>query len=58
MGYVPGNFGLDGYRRRIEARGAKLRHRDVPHDVAELLELSRDIELIDRIIVDSSDRDE
>lgn len=41
-----------GYRRRLDAFEYQPKRRDVPHDVGELLELVREIELSDKIIVD------
>lgn len=46
---------LEGYRRRIEATEGRLKRRDMPRDVATLLELSRAIELEDKIILDRWD---
>jgi hypothetical protein len=43
---------FDGYRRRIDAFDYRARRHDLPHDVVELLALSRDIELSDKIVVD------
>ena len=43
---------FDAYKRRVDAFDYRAKRHDVPHDVAELLELSRDIELEDTIIVD------
>lgn len=46
---------FDGYRRRVDALEYRRKHRDVPHDAARLLELARDIELEERIILDRTD---
>lgn len=48
-----GRIDFEGYRRRVDAFDYRAKRRDVPHDMAELLALSRDIELEDIIIVDS-----
>lgn len=42
-----------GYRRRLDAFDYRAKRRDMPHDVTELLELVREIELFDTIIVDA-----
>ncbi len=43
-----------GYRRHVDDAGdGRLKRRDVPHDVTELLALVRDLEFEDKIIVDS-----
>ena len=47
-----GNFTFEGYVRRLDQFDYRTRRHDVPHDVVELLELSRDIELSDKIVVD------
>lgn len=44
-----------GYKRRLDAYEYQAKRRDVPHDVASLLELARDIELEERIILDRMD---
>ncbi len=45
---------LGGYRRHVDDAGVgKLKRRDMPHDVTELLALVRDLEFEDKIIVDS-----
>ncbi len=50
---------LAGYRRHVDDAGdGRLKRRDVPHDVAELMELARDIEFEDKIIVDVEHYDE
>lgn len=55
MGY--GDFGW--YRRRVNGwEDSRLKHRGLPHDSAELLALALELELIDRIIVDRTDKDE
>lgn len=46
---------FDGYRRRVDAWEYRGKRRDMPHDAARLLELVRDIELEDRIILDRTD---
>jgi hypothetical protein len=52
MGQKMGNFTFEGYVRRLDQFDYRTRRHDVPHDVVELLELSRDIELSDKIVVD------
>lgn len=47
-----------GYQRRLDVWDYRGRRRDVPHDVAELLELAREIEATDRFMVDVTDKDE
>lgn len=49
---------FEGYRRRLDGFEYRAKRRDVPKDVAVLLELARDIELEDRIILDRTDNDE
>lgn len=44
-----------GYKRRLDAYEYRARRHDVPHDVAALLALARDIELEERIILDRTD---
>jgi hypothetical protein len=44
-----------GYKRRLDATEYRGKRHDVPRDVARLLELVRDIELEDRIILDRTD---
>lgn len=44
-----------GYKRRLDAVDYHGKRHDVPHDVERLLELVRDIELEDRIILDRTD---
>ncbi len=46
---------FEGYRRRVDAWEYRSKRRDVPRDAARLLELVRDIELEDRIILDRTD---
>ena len=41
-----------GYRRRLDCFEYRPRQRDLPRDVVELMELAREIELTDKIIVD------
>lgn len=46
---------FDGYARTVADFDYRVRSRDVPHDVAELMALSERIELEDKIIVDVED---
>lgn len=46
---------FEGYRRRVDGWEYRGKRRDMPHDAARLLELVRDIELEDRIILDRTD---
>jgi hypothetical protein len=46
---------FDGYSRRLDVFDYRAKRKDVPHDVDRLLELARDIELEDKIIIDSED---
>lgn len=46
---------FDGYRRRVDAWEYRAKRRDIPRDAAHLLELARDIELEERIILDRTD---
>lgn len=55
MGLAMGVVSFQQYRRRVDGWDSRLRHRDMPRDLAELLELSNEIELSDRISVDVSD---
>lgn len=48
-------FDFDQYRRRVDGFEFRARRRDMPRDVALLLELARDIELEERIILDLTD---
>lgn len=47
-----------GYCRRVDGWDYRAKRRDVPHDAATLLELARDIELEERIILDRTDSSE
>lgn len=47
-----GQVDFGGYARRVDAMDYRAKRHDVPHDVVELLELTREIELSDKIIVD------
>lgn len=47
-----GNFDFEGYKRRVDGWEYRAKRRDVPRDVARLLELARAIELEDRISLD------
>lgn len=49
---------FEGYRRRIDAVEYRAKRRDVPRDVATLLELAGVIELEDKIILDRTDNGE
>ncbi len=44
-----------GYKRRLDAVDYRGKRHDVPHDVASLLALVKDIELEERIILDRTD---
>lgn len=55
--YYMGKIDFAGYRRRIDAWEYRSKRRDVPRDATELLELVREIELIDRFSVDVSEKD-
>lgn len=46
---------FDGYRRRVDAWEYRSKRRDMPRDADRLLELARDIELEERIILDRKD---
>lgn len=46
---------FEGYRRRVDAWEYRSKRRDIPRDAERLLELARDIELEDRIILDRTD---
>lgn len=52
MGQAMGQVDWAGYRRRLDAFEYRAKRQDVPRDVGELLELVREIELSDKIIVD------
>jgi hypothetical protein len=43
---------FEAYMRRVDGFDYRAKRRDMPQDIAELLELAREIELEDRIIVD------
>jgi hypothetical protein len=49
---------FEGYRRRVDAFEYRPKHRDTPSDIRELLELAREIEWTDKVIVDRADNDE
>jgi len=51
-------LGFEGYQWFCADFAYKARRDDLPHDFAELLELSREIELTDKIVVDRSDNGE
>ncbi len=53
--WVLARFDFDQYRRRVDGFEYRAKRRDVPRDVALLLELARDIELEERIILDLTD---
>lgn len=53
-----GKIDFAGYRRRLDVDEYRAKRHDVPRDVGVLLELAREIELIDRFIVDVSDKDD
>lgn len=44
-----------GYCRRVDVFSYQGKLGDLPHDVGQLLELARTIELEDKIIIDSED---
>lgn len=44
-----------GYKRRLDALEYRAKRHDVPQDAARLLELVRELELDDRIILDRMD---
>ncbi len=50
-----GMVSFEGYCLRTADFTYRAKHRDIPHDVTELLELARDIELTDKIAVDVAD---
>lgn len=52
---VLGRYDFQGYKRRLDAWEYRAKRRDMPRDVGTLLELARDIELEERIILDRSD---
>ncbi len=47
-----GQVDYEGYRRRVSDFAFKAKRRDVPRDVERLLELVREVELVDKFIVD------
>ncbi len=53
-----GKLGFEGYRWFCADFDYQPRRHDLPHDFAELLELSREIELTDKIMLDRSDNGE
>jgi hypothetical protein len=53
-----GQMGFEGYQWFCADFAYKARRDDLPHDLAELLELSREIELMDKIMLDRLDNGE
>lgn len=53
VGQFIGTFGQ--YLRRLDGFDYRGKRHDVPHDIVELLELSREIEFSDKIIFDVKD---
>jgi len=53
-----GGLTFDQYRRRIDGWEYRAKLRDVPRDLALLVELTREIELTDRISIDITDSGE
>jgi len=58
MGTDMGGLTFDQYRRRIDGWEYRAKLRDVPRDLALLVELTREIELTDRISIDITDSGE
>jgi hypothetical protein len=52
-----GQVSFEGYKRRVDGFDYRSRQRDMPRDIATLLELARDIELEDVITVDHEQGD-
>lgn len=53
-----GRYDFRGYVRRLDGWEYRAKRLDMPRDSAALLELARDIELEERIILDRTDNDE
>ena len=50
-----GRLSFEQYRRRLDCWEYRAKRRDVPQDLALLLELNREIEFSDRLTIDTSD---